>query len=183
MTGTRRTSCNPCCAGATCPGNAEGEKPSSTLPHRALRHAGQHLLMRISAPVVNAPHPRRDVSVVFVATFSNQSADSAACRASWPHPANGRNLLRIYHVVAAPLVDERSRSAGRDVRIREVEVVVTIRSKWSVVGVLAAISLASTDLVLILQAYFGYRPALVLLGPLAAAAGATVYTVWLSNRV
>ncbi len=58
MTGTRRTSCNPCCAGATCPGNAEGEKPSSTLPHRALRHAGQHLLMRISAPVVNAPHPR-----------------------------------------------------------------------------------------------------------------------------
>lgn len=120
---------------------------------------------------------------VFVATFSNQSADAAACRARRPHPADGRNLLRIYHVVAAPLVDERSRSDRRDVRIREVEAVVTIRLRWSVVGVLAAISLASTDLVLILQAYFGYRPALVLLGPPAAATGATVYAVWLSNRV
>jgi hypothetical protein len=52
-----------------------------------------------------------------------------------------------------------------------------------VVGVLAAISLASTDLVFILQSYFGPRPALTLLGPLVAASGAALFAIWLSNRV
>lgn len=47
------------------------------------------------------------------------------------------------------------------------------QSRWSISGVLAA--LASTDLALSVQAYFGPHPALVLLGPLVAATAASSF--------
>lgn len=59
---------------------------------------------------------------------------------------------------------------------------VSSQSRWSIVGVLAAISLASTDLALFVQAYFGPSPTLVLLGPLAAATAAASFALWLNKH-
>lgn len=58
----------------------------------------------------------------------------------------------------------------------------TNRTRWSVPGVFALFSIASTDLALVSQTSFGHRPALVLIGPLMAAAGAVLFALWLGSH-
>ncbi|MET4691173.1 hypothetical protein AB7M37_004812 [Sinorhizobium fredii] len=52
----------------------------------------------------------------------------------------------------------------------------------SVLGVLAVIALASTDLALFLQTYLGQRTELLLLGPVVAATAAALFALWLSKH-
>lgn len=52
----------------------------------------------------------------------------------------------------------------------------------TVIGVLIAISLASTVTALALQSYFGRLPSLALLGPVLAAIGAAIFAIVLFKR-